>query len=60
VHVPGGRRTAAELIAAAKERNAALLVVGTASTSERTGVRLGGVALQLVHHADISLVLVPS
>lgn len=43
----------------ARERAAQLVVVGTHGLGGFTRMRLGGVAVQLVHHAGLPVVLVP-
>jgi nucleotide-binding universal stress UspA family protein len=58
--VMSGDRPAHAVLDAAADTGATLIVVGTSSTSSLTGVRLGGVAMHLVHHAELPLVLVPS
>ena len=58
--VMSGDRPAPAILDTAAETGATLIVVGTSSTSSLTGVRLGGVAMHLVHHAELPLVLVPS
>jgi nucleotide-binding universal stress UspA family protein len=58
--VMSGDRPAHAVLDAAAGTGATLIVVGTSSTSTLTGVRLGGVAMHLVHHAELPLVLVPA
>lgn len=47
------------LLGAATGRHADLLVVGTRGRGGFTGLRAGGVALQVLHRADLPVVLVP-
>lgn len=49
----------AALTTAAEAAGAGLIVVGTSRVSDVFGMRLGRVPLQLVHHAQIPVVLVP-
>jgi nucleotide-binding universal stress UspA family protein len=49
----------AALTTAAEDAGAGLIVVGTTRVDDTFGMRLGHVPLQLVHHAQIPLVLVP-
>jgi len=49
----------AALTTAAGNEGAGLIVVGTARVRTATGMRLGRIPLQLVHHAQVPVVLVP-
>lgn len=49
----------AALATAAEEAGAGLIVVGTSRVSNNFGARLGRVPLQLIHHAQTPVVLVP-
>ncbi len=49
----------AALSAIASDTNAGLIVVGTSRASRTVGMRLGRVPLQLTHHAQLPIVLVP-
>ena len=48
------------LLRAGDEADADLLVVGTRGVGGIIGLRAGGVAIKLAHHADIPIVLVPA
>lgn len=58
--VLSGANTAALLLQAAKDLDADLVVVGARGLGGFTGLRVGGVALRIVHEADCPVVLVPS
>lgn len=60
VVVVEGIHPVAAIADAARERAAQLIVVGTHGLGGFTKMRLGGVAVQLVHHAGLPVVLVPS
>ena len=47
------------LLAAAEDEDAELIVVGTRSLSGWRMLRLGGVTMQLLHHSDRAVVIVP-
>lgn len=47
------------LLRTAADRDADLVVVGTRGAGGFTGLRFGGVALKVLHHAELPLVLVP-
>ena len=54
-----GRHPVAAIADTARERAAQLIIVGTHGLGGFTKMRLGGVALQLIHHAGLPVVLVP-
>ncbi|MCB0995722.1 MAG: universal stress protein [Acidimicrobiales bacterium] len=48
------------LVGVSASRDADVLVLGTRGLGGFTGLRVGGVALKVLHHAPLTLVLVPS
>jgi NADH-quinone oxidoreductase subunit F len=53
------RHPLAALERAATDEDAGIFVVGTSPLSESTGMRLGRLPLQLVHHTHVPVVLIP-
>jgi nucleotide-binding universal stress UspA family protein len=58
--VLSGANTAALLLQAAQDERADLIVLGARGLGGFTGLRVGGVALRVLHEADRPIVLVPS
>jgi nucleotide-binding universal stress UspA family protein len=54
-----GANAADALVAAARERQCDLVVVGARGLGGLTGLRVGGIALRTLHEADRSIVLIP-
>lgn len=59
VEVPVEGQAAAQLLAVAAQHQASLVVVGARGATGLTGALLGSVSDQVVHHADVPVVVIP-